>query len=128
MARGLKVFQELPSRCTCAVCGPGCQCGDCATCSNAALDATVTHYAKGLVVGVCVFLFLGGFVFLVPVMAMGATPNVTEPFSLRVQPADNSTRPLGSIGFCYLGLGAVLVHGVYYPAAQQNLTAKRVCK
>jgi hypothetical protein len=79
-------------------------------------------------VAVFTFLLLGGFVFLVPVVAMGATPPVSETISLRVQQADNSTRPMGSIGYCYLGVGAVLVHGVYYPAASQNLTAKRACK
>ncbi len=124
----MKIFQELPASCSCTVCGPGCQCGDCTACSNAALDHQVMGYAKGLTIAACAILFLGGFVFLVPVVAMGATPTVTETISLRVQPADNSTRPLGSIGYCYLGVGAVLVKGVYYPSANQNLTTTQACK
>lgn len=124
----MKIFQELPARCSCPMCGQGCQCGDCTVCSNAALDKTVMRYAKGVAVAACIFLFLGGFVFLVPVVALGAAPTVTEQISLRVQPDDNLTRPLGSIGYCYLGIGAVLVHGIYYPSAYQNVSSKRICK
>lgn len=97
-------------------------------CSNAALDRVVTRYAKGLTIAACVFLFLGGFVFFVPVVAMGAAPSVTETISLRVQPADNAAKPMGSIGYCYLGVGAVLVNGAYYPTAKQNVTATHACK
>ena len=124
----MKIFQEVPAMCSCAVCGPGCQCGDCVKCSNTALDREVTHYAKGLGAALCIFLFLGGFVFLVPVVAIGATPPVTQTISIRIQRADNSSLPLGSIGYCYLGVWAVIVHGVYYPSESQNLSAKHVCK
>lgn len=75
----------------------------------------------------CVFLALGSFVFFMPVVAIGATPTVTQSISLKVETADNSTQPLGSIGFCYLGVGAILVHGVYYPSVTENQTTKRAC-
>ncbi len=65
--------------------------------------------------------------FFVPVMAMGASPPVAKAVSLRVQLADNATEPLGSIGLCYLGVGAVYIHGVYYPSVALNQTATRVC-
>jgi hypothetical protein len=78
-----------------------------------------------------VFLALGGFVFFVPfvpIAAVGATPPVAQNVGLKVQAANNATLPLGSIGFCYLGVGAVLYHGFYYPTVALNQTAKRACK
>ncbi len=123
----MKILQQLPARCPCPECDAGCQCGDCSTCSNAALDRAVTGYAKRVAVALCVFLAFGGFVFFVPVMAMGASPPVTRAVSLRVQLADNATEPLGSIGFCYLGVGALYIHGVYYPSVALNQTATRIC-
>jgi hypothetical protein len=97
-------------------------------CSNIALDSTMSRYAKRAAVSVCILLALGGFVFFVPVVALGATPPVTETISVRVQTAGNTTLPLASIGFCYLGVGAVLVHGVYYPSVALNQTSRRTCK
>lgn len=73
-------------------------------------------------------MFLGGFVFFVPVVALGATPTISETFSVRVQPADNATLPMGSIAFCYFGLGAVLVHGIYYPSVALNQSSHRTCR
>jgi hypothetical protein len=88
----------------------------------------MSTYAKRAAAAVCIFLALGGFVFFVPVVALGATPPVTQTISLKVEAADNSSLPLGSIGFCYLGVGAVLVHGVYYPSVAVNQTGNRACK
>ena len=126
--RGMKILQELPARCSCALCDDNCKCGDCSICSNVTLDSNMSKYAKRAAVAVCIFLALGGFVFFVPVVALGATPPVRETISVRVQTADNTTLPFASIGFCYLGVGAVLVHGVYYPSVALNQTARRTCK
>ncbi len=92
-----------------------------------ALDSAVSGYAKKVALATCVFLALGGFVFFVPVVAIGATPSVTQTVSLKVQTLGNGTLPLGSIGYCYLGVGAVLVHGVYYPSVALNDSSRRVC-
>lgn len=123
----MRILQQLPASCACPECDSGCQCGDCGVCSNESLDSAVSTYAKRIGVAACVFLALGGFVFFMPVVAIGATPPVTQSISVKVETADNSTQPLGSIGFCYLGVGAVLVHGVYYPSVTENLTTKRAC-
>ena len=96
-------------------------------CSNAVLDGQMSLYAKRAAAAVCVFLALGGFVFFVPVVAMGASPLVTKTISLRVGTADNLTQPLASIGFCYLGLGAVFANGTYYPSVALNQTDVRIC-
>jgi hypothetical protein len=91
----------------------------------------MSRYAKEAAVAACVFLALGWFVFFVPfvpVVAVGATPLATQTVYLRVQTADNATRPLGSIGYCYLGVGAVLYRGNYYPSVALNETGIRVCK
>jgi hypothetical protein len=124
----MKIAQELPSGCSCALCRTGCLCGDCAACSNPALDKEIVRFAKLLSVAVCVILFVGGFVFFVPVVALGATPTVTETVSFRVQPPENGTLPMGSIAFCVFGQGAVLVRGIYYPSVMLNQSARRVCR
>ena len=124
----MKISQELPSKCVCALCGPGCLCGDCSSCSNPALDREIVTFAKRLSVVACIILFVGGFVFFVPVVSLGATPTITETVSFRVQPAENATLPMASIAFCYFGQGAVLVRGVYYPSATLNLSSRRMCR
>ncbi len=96
-------------------------------CSNTALDGSISRNAKRIAIAVCVIIISAGFVFFVPVVALAATPAVTQTVSLRVGPADNATLRLGSIGYCYLGMGAVFVHGAYYPAAASNQTSSRLC-
>jgi hypothetical protein len=76
----------------------------------------------------CIVLFVGGFVFFVPVVALGATPTITEGISVRVQPAGNTALSMGSIAFCFFGHGAVLVHGTYYPSVALNQSSRRVCR
>ncbi len=121
----MKILQELPRSCSCPECDAGCQCGDCSVCSNLALDGAISRYAKTLALAAFLLLVLGGFVFFVPVVAIGATPPVTQTVSLRVQTVDSAVRPLGSIGYCYLGVGAVLVQGVYYPSVALNQSSSR---
>jgi hypothetical protein len=88
----------------------------------------MSTYAKRGAAAVCVLLALGGFVFFVPVVAIGTVPTVTQTIFLKVEAADNSTLPLGSIGFCYLGVGAVFSQGVYYPSVALNQTSRHICK
>ena len=123
----MKILQQLPTSCSCALCQVGCQCGDCRGCSNPTLDRALERNARRITAVACVILFLGGFVSLVPVVALGANPTVTETFSVKLPPSDNSTTPLGSLAFCYFGQGAVIVHGAYYPSVEQNSTTLRFC-
>ena len=123
----MQIIQQLPAACSCALCQAGCQCGDCKGCSNPSLDRAIVRNAKRLTALACVVLFLGGFVSFVPVVALGANPQINETFALKVPPSENSTTPLGSIGYCFFGQGAVLVHGEYYPSVSQNRTSPRVC-
>jgi hypothetical protein len=123
----MKVFQQLASTCSCAFCQQGCLCGDCAGCSNKALDRAILRNAKRLSALACLLVVLGSFVFFVPVVTLGATPTITETFSVRVQPAQNVTSTMGSISLCLFGQGAVLVHGAYYPDVAVNQSAKHVC-
>jgi hypothetical protein len=123
----MRIFQQLSARCSCAVCRPGCLCGDCSACSNAALDRIIVKNAKRISALACLAIILGGFVFFAPVVTLGATPRVTETFSLKFQPSNNATLPMGSISFCLLGEGAVLVNGSYYPSVALNQSSRRVC-
>ena len=123
----MKIFQQLTEKCSCPVCRPGCLCGDCSACSNPALDRALARNAKRISAIVCLAIVLGGFVFFAPVVTLGATPTVTETFSLKVRPAANATLPMGSISFCLLGEGAVLMNGTYYPTVALNQSARRVC-
>jgi hypothetical protein len=123
----MKILQQLPAGCSCAICLAGCQCGDCRACSNPKLDRSIVKNAKRLTALACIVLFMGGFVSFVPIVALGANPTVTETFSLKLPPSDNSTVPLGSLAFCYFGQGAVIVHGVYYPSVNASRTASRIC-
>ncbi|MDG6900427.1 MAG: hypothetical protein JRM80_00495 [Nitrososphaerota archaeon] len=123
----MKVFQQLAATCSCSVCRTGCLCGDCEACSNPRLERSLATNAKRVSALACLVIVLGGFVFFAPVVALGASPAVTETVSLRFQPSTNSTSPLGSISFCLLGQGAVLVNGTYYPAVALNQTARRIC-
>ena len=124
----MKISQQLPARCSCSLCGAGCLCGDCSGCSNPALDREIVKFAKTLSVLACGILLIGVFVFFVPVVALGATPTVTETVSFRVQPPENATIPMGSIAFCVFGQGAVLLRGVYYPSVMLNQTSRRMCR
>ena len=72
-------------------------------------------------------IILGGFVYFAPVVTLGATPTVTETFSMRVPQPTNATARMGSISFCLFGEGAILVNGTYYPNVGLNQTARRVC-
>ncbi|HUK79763.1 MAG TPA: hypothetical protein VLU91_03765 [Nitrososphaerales archaeon] len=123
----MKVFQQLSARCTCEVCGQGCLCGDCAACSNPALDNSMSRNAKTISAVACLAIILGGFVFLAPVVTLGQTPTVTETFSVRVQQSQIATAPMGSISFCLFGEGAVLINGTYYPSAATNQTGNHIC-
>lgn len=123
----MKILQQIPASCPCPLCQANCQCGDCQACSNPRLDRAMLRNAKRITALACVILFLGGFVSLVPVVALGANPTVTETFSVKLPPSDNSTVPLGSLAYCYFGQGAVIVHGVYYPSVELNKTGQRVC-
>lgn len=124
----MKILQQLPARCSCEVCDAGCKCGDCVACSNTALDRTISTNAKRFAMAACLVLISAGFVFFVPVVTLAATPTMTQTVSLRLEPADNATLHLGSIGYCYLGMGAVFVHGAYYPTVALNESVRRVCK
>jgi hypothetical protein len=88
----------------------------------------MVRYAKRLTVLACGILLLGTFVFFVPVVALGATPKITETVSFRVQPAENGSLPLASIAYCYFGNGAVLVRGVYYPSVRLNESSPHICR
>lgn len=72
-------------------------------------------------------IVLGGFVYFAPVVTLGATPTVTETFSMKVPQPTNATVPMGSISFCLFGDGAVLLNGTYYPNVAQNQTADSPC-
>ncbi len=124
----MKIFQQLSASCSCEVCRPGCLCGDCAACSNAALDRAMLRNAKKISALACLVIVLGGFVFFAPVVTLGATPTVTETFAMKFRPADNATSPMGSISFCLFGEGAVLINGTYYPSVLLNQTAMKLCK
>ena len=123
----MKILQELAQRCTCPVCQPGCLCGDCRACSNAALDRAMVRNAKTISALACLFVVFGGFIFFVPVVSLAATPTITQTVSLRVPSAENATTPMGSISFCLFGDGAVLVHGSYYPSVAMNQTGRHFC-
>jgi len=123
----MKVFQQLSAKCACEVCGKGCLCGDCAACSNPTLDRALSRNAKTVSALACLAIILGGFVFLAPVVTLGQTPTLTETFSVKVQQAQVSTAPMGSISFCLFGEGAVLVNGTYYPSAATNLNESQIC-
>ncbi|HUI23820.1 MAG TPA: hypothetical protein VLY82_05450 [Nitrososphaerales archaeon] len=123
----MKVFQQLSAKCACEVCGEGCLCGDCAACSNPALDKRMSRNAKTISVVACLAIILGGFVFLAPVVTLGQTPTVTETFSVRFQQSQIATAPMGSISFCLFGEGAVLINGTYYPSAATNQTNNHIC-
>jgi len=123
----LKVFQQLSARCACDVCGRGCLCGDCAACSNPALDRALSRNAKTVSALACMAIILGGFVFLAPVVTLGQTPTLTETFSLRVQQSQIATAPMGSISFCLFGEGAVLINGTYYPSAATGQNESHIC-
>ena len=112
----MKVFQELSASCSCALCRPGCLCGDCAACSNQTFDRTMVRNARRISALLCLAMLLGGFVYFAPVVTLGATPTVTETFSMRVPQSNNATAPMGSISFCLFGQGAILINGTYYPA------------
>ncbi|HYB76024.1 MAG TPA: hypothetical protein VEC08_03600 [Nitrososphaerales archaeon] len=123
----MKVFQQLSAKCACEVCGKGCLCGDCAACSNPALDRALSRNAKTVSALACLAIVLGGFVFLAPVVTLGQTPTLTETFSLRVQQPQAGTTPMGSISFCLFGEGAVLINGSYYPSAATNQNESHIC-
>jgi len=123
----LKILQELPAKCGCSQCSKGCLCGDCSLCSNPALDKAILRNIKRASALACVFLFLGAFIYFVPVVALGASPPVSEAVSIQVNQGGNGAAPLGSIAFCYLGQGAVLARGFYYPSVALNQSSKRVC-
>jgi len=72
-------------------------------------------------------IFLGGFVFLAPVVTLGQTPTVAEVFSLRVQQSQIATAPMGSISLCLFGEGAVLINGTYYPSAATGQNESHIC-
>lgn len=124
----MKILQELPVKCECALCDAGCLCGDCDACSRPGPTGRAYRAAKSLSIAACLLLLSAGFVFFAPVVALGATPTVTETFSLKFQGSGNSTQPLGSIGFCYLGDGAVLINGTYYPSVSMNQSARQICQ
>ena len=83
--------------------------------------------AKRVSALVVLAMILGGFVYFAPVVSLGASPTVTETFSMRVPQPNNATAPLGSISFCLFGSGAVLVNGTYYPDVALNQTTSRPC-
>ncbi len=124
----MKVLQQLPARCACPLCDPGCLCGDCSACSKEVSTVFISRTVKSLSIAATLILVSAGFVFFAPVVALGATPTVTETVSLKVQQAGNATEPLGSIGFCYLGVGAVLVNGTYYPSVPMNQSSGQFCR
>jgi hypothetical protein len=119
----VKLFQTLPSKCSCALCDAGCYCGDCANCMDRTSDAVFVRNVKIVAVICFVLLTVGGFMTFAPVVSVAAATDATVSLgpSVRVQ-TTNETTPLGSITFCYLGQGAVLVNGTYYPDAIQNGT------
>ena len=122
----MKVFQQLSATCGCEVCGEGCLCGDCAACSNPALDRAMSRNAKTISAFACLAIILGSFVFLAPVVTLGQTPTLTETFSVRVQ-SQIATAPMGSISFCLFGEGAVLINGAYYPSAATSQNESHIC-
>jgi len=87
----------------------------------------MSRNAKTVSALACLAIILGGFVFLAPVVTLGQTPAVTEVFSVRVQQSQIATAPMGSISFCLLGEGAVLINGTYYPSAATNQNESHIC-
>jgi len=123
----MRIFQQLSASCACAVCGPGCLCGDCAACSNPNSYRVVGRNATRISALLCLAMVLGGVVFFAPVVTLGATPPLTPRFSVKLQAATNSTAPMGSISFCLFGKGAVYVNDTYYPSITLNDTSPKVC-
>ena len=123
----MRVFQQLSARCSCSVCKAGCLCGDCIACSNPSLDRAMLRNARRISALAVLAMVLGGFVYFAPVVTLGATPTMTETFSMKLQPPDAPSSPMGSISFCLFGDGAVLLNGTYYPDVAVNQTGSSVC-
>ena len=96
-------------------------------CSNPTLDRAMIRNIKRISALACVALFLGGFIYFVPVVNLKASPTVTEAVSIKVNQGENAPTPMGSIAYCYFGQGAVLTRGFYYPSADLNQSSRRVC-
>ncbi len=124
----MKMFQELKARCSCEVCKAGCMCGDCARCSNPVYDRMLMRNVKRISALACLAIILGGFVYFAPVVTLGATPTVTETFSMKVRQSGSPSAPMGSISFCLFGDGAVLLNDTYYPTVAADQNASRLCK
>jgi len=90
------------------------------------MDRRLANTAKRISALAVLAIVLGGFVYFAPVVTLGATPTVTETFSMRVQQANVAAAPKGSISFCLFGEGAVLVNGVYYPSAALNQSERQI--
>ena len=90
---------------------------------NEASEPVFRRNVKTISVVCFLLLTVGGFMVFAPVVSLRATADAAVSLgpSVRVQ-TTNETIPLGSITFCYLGQGAVLVNGTYYPDAAQNAT------
>lgn len=109
------------------MCRAGCMCGDCLACSNPSFERAVLRTAKRVSALAMLAIILGGFVYFAPVVSLGATPTMTETFSMQVQQPGNATVPMGSISFCLFGDGAVLINGTYYPTVATNQTESSLC-
>gem|GEM_PF-1910388 len=93
------IFQEPPLRCECCGAYP-CLCGDCSGCSDVVSERLFLRNVKRLSILGCILAVVIGFMIFAPVITIQANA---------------SSVGMGSVTFCYLGQGALLLHGEYYP-------------
>ncbi|MGP8057427.1 MAG: hypothetical protein ACLP9K_07510 [Nitrososphaerales archaeon] len=93
------IFQEIPLRCECCGAYP-CLCGDCSGCSNGVDERHFLRNVKRFSILFCILAVAVGFLVFAPVVTIQTNA---------------ATVGMGSVTFCYLGQGALLVHGDYYP-------------
>src|SRR5208337_4405029 len=104
------IFQKLPLRCEC--CGAySCLCGDCSGCTNVVSERSILRNIKRLSILFCILALAVGFMVFAPVITIQTNA---------------SSVGMGSVTFCYLGQGALLVHGDYYPYNSSIKSAMQV--
>jgi hypothetical protein len=104
------IFQELPLRCGCCGTYP-CLCGDCSGCSNVVSEKHFLRNAKRFSILFCILAVAIGFLVFAPVVTIQTNAAIVG---------------MGSVTFCYLGQGALLVNGEYYPYNSSMTSTVRV--
>ena len=112
------IFQKVPLRCEC--CTGGCLCGDCSGCQNLISDEIFLRNVKRISI-LCCLLVAIGFAVFAPVVSLEADVPAVGGFPVvTAQTNATHTTGLGSITFCLLGQGALLIHGAYYPLTKST--------